>query len=331
MNSPVTGKTMELLKEKRTIEFRKEPFEQIFHYYRCTDSGMELEDERLLDLNLDQVYNAYRSKHKLPFAEDIKQIRIQYDLPATTMSEILGFGVNQYRLYETGDIPSETNARLIQMAADPNEFLRLIELSGAVDGKVKEKLLTRIAALKEKITAWNTVRERMLGIHLPNEYNGYRKTSPEKAYHQVRFFADNLHPTKTALNKFLFYSDFYHYKQFGMGISGLQYRAIQWGPVPSQFDYLFNMAEENGVINLKYEVWNGDKEMVIIDPAPGTPFKKELFTDEEIKSMEAVAKTLKKLKTNQLVDISHNELAWKENIEGKKLISYQYAFELMAL
>jgi len=331
MNSPITGKEMEFLHEIKTLEYRKEQFELVYHYYKCKDSGEEFESLESGDLNLGQVYNAYREKHKFPFPDEIKHIRSQYDLPATTMSEILGFGVNQYRLYETGDMPSETNARLIQMAADPNEFLRLVELSGAIEGKAKEKLLKRIVELKEKAAAWDTVRERMLGTHMPGEYNGYRKTSPEKAYHMVRFFADQLHPLKTALNKFLFYADFYHFKQFGMGISGLQYRAIQWGPVPSQFDYLFSMAEENGVINLKYEVWNGDKEMVIIDPAPGTAFKKELFSEEEIQSMQAVEDKLKKLKTNQLVDISHNELAWKDNIEGRKLINYRYAFELMAL
>lgn len=162
--------------------------------------------------------------------------------------------MNQYRLYEAGDVPSETNARLIQMAGDPNEFLHLVELSDVIKGKQKEKLLKRVAELKEKLTQWDMVREKMLGVNIPGEYNGYRKTSPEKAYHAVRFFADSLSPLKTALNKLLFYMDFYHFKQFGTGISGLQYRAIQWGPVPGQFDYLFKMAEENNIINLKYEV-----------------------------------------------------------------------------
>lgn len=331
MKSPITGKPMELIRGKTTLEFRKEQFEVIYHSYRCVDTGEEFEDEELGNLNLGQVYNAYRAKHKLPFTEEIRNTRRQYDLPATVMSEILGFGVNQYRLYETGDIPSETNARLIQMAANPDEFLRLTELSGAVTGKQKEKLLKRIAELKQEATSWNVMQEKMLGVHMPCAFNGYRKTSPEKAYHMVRFFADNLRPLKTALNKLLFYADFYHYKKTGTGISGLQYRAIQWGPVPGQFDYLFKMAEESHVINLKYEVWDGDKEMVIIEPAADLVFRQELFSEDEIKSMQTVQAKLSSLKTSQLVDISHQEPAWKENIDGKKLISYNYAFELIAV
>ncbi len=335
MNSPITGKPMELVREKRVLEFRKESFEIIYHFYRCSDRGEEFEDDQLGDLNLDQVYNAYRARHKFPFPEEIKELRGRYDLPATAMSQILGFGVNQYRLYATGEIPSETNARLIQMAGNADEFLRLIELSDISELRQKDKLLKRIEELKRGQSVANLVTERTLGVSTPSEFNGYRKTGPEKAYHMIRFLAEDLRPLKTALNKLLFYADFYHFKKFGMGISGLQYRAIQWGPVPSQFDYLFKMAEEHNVINLRYEIWDGDsndvKEMVIIDPSGEMEFRPELFTEAEIESMQVILDKFWKIRTGQLVDISHSEPAWKNNIEEKKLISYKYAFELLAL
>ncbi|HMI61291.1 MAG TPA: type II toxin-antitoxin system antitoxin SocA domain-containing protein [Puia sp.] len=335
MNSPITGRQMELVRENRVLEFRKESFEIIYHFYRCKETGEEFEDDQLGDLNLDQVYNAYRARHKFPFPEEIKELRGRYDLPATAMSQILGFGVNQYRLYETGEIPSETNARLIQMASNSDEFLRLIELSDVSELRQKDKLLKRIEELKRRQSAANLFTERTLGVSTPSEFNGYRKTDPEKAYHMIRFLAEDLRPLKTALNKLLFYADFYHFKKFGMGISGLQYRAIQWGPVPSQFDYLFKMAEEHNVINLRYEVWDGDindvREMVIIDPSGETEFRSELFAGTEIESLQVIMDKFKKTRTGQLVDISHNEPAWKNNIEEKKLISYKYAFELLAL
>ena len=85
------------------------------------------------------------------------------------------------------------------------------------------------------------------------------------------------------------------------------------------------------VINLKYEVWDGDKEMVIIEPTADLVFRQELFSEDEIKSMQTVQAKLSSLKTSQLVNISHQEAAWKDNIEGKKLINYNYAFELMAV
>jgi putative zinc finger/helix-turn-helix YgiT family protein len=331
MKSPITGKPMKLIREKKSLEFRKESFEIVYHSYKCEDSGEEFVDEYLGDLNLDQVYNAYRVMHKLPFPEEIKQVRKKYGLPATTMSEILGFGINQYRLYETGEIPSEVNGRLIQLAARPEEFLRLVDLSNVLENKQKEKLIKTIGEIKKESQAWAMYTEKTLGVSTPSEYNGYRKTSPEKAYHIIRFFADELAPLKTALNKLLFYSDFYHFKKFAMGISGLQYRAIQWGPVPSQFDYLLKVAEENHTVSLKYEIWDGDKEMVIVEPSADQAFRSDLFTDDEIESLNTVLEKFRKTKTRQLVEISHNEAGWKDNFKEKKLISYKYAFDLLGL
>ena len=43
------------------------------------------------------------------------------------MADILGFGTNQYRQYESGEIPSVSNGRLIMLAADPRDFIRMVE------------------------------------------------------------------------------------------------------------------------------------------------------------------------------------------------------------
>jgi len=329
MNSPITGQPMELVQEKRTLEFRKEKFEVMYHYFKCKSSGEEFEDEAMGNLNLAQMYNAFRAKHKLPFVEEIKDIRSRYDLPATTMSQILGFGVNQYGLYEKGEVPSETNARIIQMAASPAEFRKLVELSD-MEEKQKDKIYKKLAGFKNEDNGWRLLYEKNLGMGDPSEFNGFRKSSPEKAYQIIRFFIDRQTFLKTALNKLLFYADFYHFKRFGTGISGLQYRAIQWGPVPSKFDTLFNQAEETDIINIRYEIWDEDKEIVIIAPSSKTSFQKELFTMEELASLQAVLEKLKPLKTRQLVNMSHKESAWKENVESRSLISYTYAFDLLA-
>lgn len=323
---------MKLVKEKRVLEFRKEQFEIVYHFYHDAQTDEEFISEETGNLNLMQVYNAYRSRHNLPFVEEIRQIRAQYDLPANTMSEILGFGVNQYRLYENGDIPSETNARMIQVAGDPAEFLKLVKLSNALKDKARKKLEERIDEMLRGRDGWNDVRNKVLGVQCPSSANGYRSTSFQKAYHMVRFFADQLGPLKTAMNKMLFYADFYHFKIHGVGISGLQYRAIQWGPVPSQFDYLFRMAEDSQVVSLRYDVWGEERnEMVFIEPHDQSTFRPDLFSDDELASMRFVLEKIGKLNTAALVNISHAEKGWMESIENKKIIDYQYAFYLKAL
>lgn len=74
---------------------------------------------------MDQVSRQYRERHSIPSPEEIKAIRMKYRVSAAKMSRILGLGANQYRLYENGEIPSLSNARLITLVAEKENFERL--------------------------------------------------------------------------------------------------------------------------------------------------------------------------------------------------------------
>ncbi|HLT42195.1 MAG TPA: helix-turn-helix domain-containing protein, partial [Sphingobacteriaceae bacterium] len=129
MESPFTGGEAVLLKEKKQIEFRRDLFEITQLYYKCKDTGEEFSTDKLDQVNLNQLYNQYRGKYGLPFPEQIKEIRRQYKLSASKMSEILGLGTNSYRQYENGDIPTVANGRLILAANDPEEFIKFLDAS----------------------------------------------------------------------------------------------------------------------------------------------------------------------------------------------------------
>ncbi len=71
MKSPITGLEMKLTKEQRSMIFRKETFDIVFHYYQCEDSGEQFTSAALDELNMNQVYNQYRDKlhqalHRMP-------------------------------------------------------------------------------------------------------------------------------------------------------------------------------------------------------------------------------------------------------------------------
>ncbi len=135
MKSPITGKEMKMMQKNDKIDFRKESFEILFHYYLCEDSNEIFTDATLDTLNLNQAYNQYREKYKIPFPDDIKDIRMKYGLSAAKMADILGFGTNVYRQYEAGEVPNVSNARLIELAKDPEEFKKLTLLSSAFKEK----------------------------------------------------------------------------------------------------------------------------------------------------------------------------------------------------
>lgn len=331
MKSPITGLEMKLTKEQRSMIFRKETFDIVFHYYQCEGSGEQFTSAALDELNMNQVYNQYRDKFNIPFPDEINNIRSKYGLSASKMSEILGFGVNSYRQYEAGEIPSVANAKLIQMVDDPQNFMEMTALCGTLDEKARVKYIQKAIFLAEekKRNIFNiNFKEYLLGNHLADIYSGYRNPNFEKITEMVVYFSDKLSPFKTKMNKLLFYADFLMFKQSCFSISGMRYKAIEMGPVPinfqSIFEYLANKDEidifttefPQGYIGEQFKAKNG------------RPFRVELFSENELNVLEKVANVFKPTSTNQIIEISHLEEAWKKNEKNKSVISYEYAFDL---
>lgn len=334
MKSPITNKEMKLTTERRSIDFRKESFEIVFHFYKCEDSGEQFTTLLLDDLNINQVHNQYRDKFNIPFPDEIIRIREKYGLSAVKMSEILGFGVNSYRQYEAGEMPSVANAKLIQLVSDPKKFIDMVELCGTLDEKFKVKFIHKAQLLveekKRNIFDLN-FKEYLLGNHLADIYSGYRNPNFEKFSEMVIYFSDKISPFKTKMNKLLFYADFLMFKQSCFSISGMRYKAIDMGPVPNNFQSIFeylanedeidicNIEFPNGYVGVQFKARNDRK------------FNKELFTESELNIIKRVADIFKETSTNDIIQYSHLEEAWKKNKENKSVISYDFAFELNQL
>src|SRR4030042_376982 len=329
MKSPVTGKEMKILKEKRKMSFRKEDYEIIFHSYHCADSNEKFEAEEFSLINQIQVLNKYREKHNLPFPDEIKLIRDKYQLSAAKMSEILGLGINTYRNYEHGEVPVTSNARLIQMANDPREFKSLVDLSGILPKNELEKLKKKLEIIIEESEKLSlNIGEMMLDTGRPNEFNGYKSINHQKLYNIILFFAEKITPWKTKLNKLLFYSDFLHFKNNCFSITGLNYRAIPLGPVPDKFDIIFSLVNQNKFIEIEYKVFPDEGTGERFYPFPERHFNDEIFNTEELTTLNQVMNKLGKMNTNELVEMSHKVKGWIENQKEKGLISYFYGFDL---
>lgn len=334
MINPLNGNKMKLRKETMDVEFRKEKFTIIRHYYKDEATGEEYVDEKLLELNLSQLYNQYRAKYRLPFPEEIKALREKYGLPANKMAEVLGFGVNIYRDYENGQVPSESNARLIQLAKDAKEFLKLVRLSQVFeDEEKKEKIefIKKIIEKEEQLLFSFDVEQYIMGAELPDEYSGYKKGNLDKLRNMVIYFTKELKPFKTKLNKLLFFSDFLHFKETGYSMSGCRYRAIELGPVPINFNSaLEHFCTENSIDIYITEFPTGAIGERFV-PNENSNFKKELFSEAELTALDYIKEKFKDTPTQKMIDISHDEKGWLDNVEGHKKISYMYGWELKGI
>jgi len=331
MKSPVTGKEMTLTKERRSIGFRKESFEVVFHYYKCEDSGEQFTTTALDEVNMNQVYNQYRDKFKIPFPEEISRIREKYGLSATKMSAILGFGANSYRQYEAGEMPSISNARLIQMIDDPGKLIEMVNLCDGLDDKSKAKYIQKANLLKEerKKNSFNfNLKNYLLGNHLANIYSGYRTPSLEKFTEMVVYFSEQMQPFKTKMNKLLFYADFLMFKQSCFSISGVRYNAIDMGPVPNNFQSIFEYLANNDEIDVFYTQFDQGYTGERFVPRKDRPFNSGWFSESELQVLSKVTAAFKTTSTTEMIELSHLEEAWKKNEKNKQTISYEYAFEL---
>jgi len=335
MKSPITGKEMTLYRETKTLIFRKKEFQVLYHYYLCEDSGERFTSTELDEINLNQLYNEYRQKYNLPYPDEIKSIREKYGLSAVKMSEVLGFGVNIYRNYENGEVPNESNGKLLKLANNPKIFRDIVKQSAVLDQKKKEVLLATIDTVRteEKQSHFIIELEKyLLGNDLPSELTGYKRPSLEILTEMVVFFTERLQPWKTKLNKLLFYADFACFRQTCFSLSGIQYRAIDMGPVPNNFNSIFEyIANKNDVDVYRTEFPNGGLGEQF-KANPKRKFKQEVFSESELKILNIIVETFASTSTEDIIQISHKEKAWKENYEqGKRLISYKYGFELEAI
>jgi hypothetical protein len=331
MKSPFTGKEMNIRKEWRIMNFRKDEFSILFHAYQCDETGEQFEDDEFAQLNYNQLVNQYREKYSIPFPQQIIDIREKYEISASRMSEILGFGTNGYRQYENGEVPSQSNARLIQLADDPHEFSILVNLCNSLEPKVKDKILHKIQMVldEQKVSRFKKQLEYyFFEACLPDRFTGYKMPNLEKFTEMVVFFTERLQPWKTKLNKLLFYADFTMHKQTGYSISGVQYRAIPMGPVPNNFNSIFEYMAKKDDVDIFYTSFPDGGTGEQFKPNSRKKFNPLLLTEMELKIMENIAERFKTTSTNEIIEISHQEKAWLENKEEKKLIDYRYSFDL---
>ena len=321
-NSPRTGKPMLLKSEIQQMPYRKMSFEVVYHFFECEDTQMRGTTSELDALNTEQVYQQYRAMHRLPFTNEIAEIRQKYGLPAITMSEILGFGANSYRNYENGEVPSEANGRLLQLIKNTQEFLKILDLSTIPDEE-KERIKQKIEAKKAKQAAPFNIE--FFTQKPPSSLNGYRSFSYSRAFAAIAFLAKELQPTKTKLNKLLFYTDFIFFKQHAISFTGLEYRAIQYGPVPQNYDVLYALAAQNNIVNIEVtEIYDKIGERFLAIPNTDLNVLDEIDTAH----LQRIVTLFKDKTAKEISEDSHNETAWLKAHELRTIIDYKTAFEL---
>ena len=330
MKSPITGNTMPLLWEWREIEFRGDKFTVAFPFYRCPDTGEQFTTTESDGIWYNQMSNKYRKKYGIPYQDEIKGLRAWYGLSAAKMSLVMGFGPNQWRKYEHEEIPNVSNGRLIRSAMNPQVMLSLVESAKeCMDryeyDKVYEKVKTMVSGLDGE--GINNPYEiiRVFAVGRGND-NGFAPLSLPKLRSIMLYLLESccdIYYTK--MNKLLFYADFLSYRERGQAMTGLSYRAMDYGPVPQKWDRIYSSFDD---IEQETYIANGYEGIKLFGKSKADLSQ---FSQEEIELLDNVIKQFGAASSSELSEISHQEKAWKECVNGRKLISFEYAFELKGI
>lgn len=324
--SPITGGRMVLKWDLEDVEYRKERYKVWYPYYECVDTGNRFTTTESDGVWCRQMREQYCQKHGIPYTDEIIDLRARYGLSAQKMSLILGFGENQWRKYEQDEIPSVSNGRVISSAMNPEVMLRFVKSArGVLTDKEYEVVCAKVQSVIDRREA-SRIEEyetKRVFAYDRGEENGFAPLSLKRLKNvMLRVLEQCGEMWVTKMNKLLFYIDFVSYRERGMAMTGLAYRAIGYGPVPERWEKVYSEFDEIGQEPRDIGEYGGQILLARTKADDG------VLSDEELAIIDAVCGKLKNLSSRKVSELSHEEKAWVENHECHGMIPYTDAFGL---
>lgn len=151
----------------------------------------------------------------------------------------------------------------------------------------------------------------IFGLSL-EQVEGGLKPNYEK-YKQMVLAYLRCHPSsdgkvvKTKLAKLLYLADFAWFYDHLESMSGMQYRRLQYGPVPNEYFRAIDELEESGQISINHK-----SDIQLISETDSS--KKQALTElskDELNLIKKICQKWKSKKSTEIVHFTHNQLPYK--------------------
>ncbi len=152
MKSPFTGGNVTKHFKYETYTFRNEKYTVKRFYYQCVDTGRTFSNAEVDDDVMADLYVQYRERHGIPSPFDLKNLREKYGLSAHVMSKIAGIGINQYGLYEKGEMPTLAIGLRLASLFDRVSLLKSIENARGKLGKDYTRVKNLVESYSEPVS-----------------------------------------------------------------------------------------------------------------------------------------------------------------------------------
>jgi hypothetical protein len=235
------------------------------------------------------------------------------------------FGDGCFVLIGNGALQDEAHEKLLRLAMEPHNLLRLIhDTPFALKEDKKERIVSELKAVESESYTLDRIFEEQLSMHPPNLFNGYQKFNMSKFTNSVLFLCKGGGQLKTKINKLLFYADFKCFKEFTVSLTGARYVHLPFGPVPDDYDILFAVLRQRGEISIdevQIGPYYGENMSSIKDPDIS------VFTTSELRVLSEVKEFFENYSSSEIKDYSHKESAYKKTAGGE-IIPYELAAKL---
>ena len=331
---PLCEQKHEIRKMKRVAMMEIKGVEVSFDevYFVCenfVDGENEFVDAKIMDSNLLNARNAYRTKKNLLTSYEIVDIRKKYGLSQVEMAKLLGWGEATVSRYESKAIQDEAYDNILrEINENPYrayEFLNKnkCKFSTARADEIKEKIMANLYSGGKEFLKRRNLECEYINFCEPSCYNGFQLLDIDKIESMVSRLAsyyDKLY--KMQLMKMLWYADSLAFKENGKSITGLVYCRENKGATPIGYNSVMELEniivrEEIEGENIKYKIERNDA----VDMS--------CFSDEEINiinivgekfkncNMDDVIKSIQKEK--MYVDIQYGDIIQFDNKRGMGL------------
>lgn len=144
-----------------------------------------------------------------------------------------------------------------------------------------------------------------------SEYNGYQKFRVEIFSNVVSKILE-VAPSPLFFYKVLFFIDFDHFQNYGKSITGMQYSCLEKGPIPKGYDILVDY-----LLSKKFIAKKSGHDLV-----GEIEFNKNLFTTDELATINRYYNLAKKYGKDYLLKKSHDEEVYKSTDYLERLSYY---------
>lgn len=290
----------------------------------CSNNRHDIYDEALDSKNIEMAFEKFRQENDYLNPQEIKETREKYGLSQRGFASLIGVGSASIARYERGSVPTNSHHTLLKNIRDNHDFVKdLYDDNGDKLRRLdKRRIEEKLDYEDEQDIIEETIQLYLKKTQIEAEpiYNGYIKFEFDKLMNLIIYFSEKMKMlSKTKLMKLLFYTDFRNFKESGLSVTGLSYKKLPYGPVPSHhFLMLDSLIEKNAIEILPFDSYEG--EYIV----PSIEADMSEFDEDEMDIIHSVVKDFEFMNAKMISDHSHAEEGY-QSVNLNDMISYEYA------